>query len=259
MKKIATLLGIAFICLTLFLIGIKVRSLSYSDDGQKLAVRWEGFYHDYNFRDVGVSLNECLGKPFFRTDIMLRSAGWFSGWSCDGVGNPDTIFSLNYSPKKAERYFCQADNGKTIGRYYNKNVKLNDLEFPAAWDDENMRTAACAFLDGIFQEIAQEKKTLLHCDAGRDRTGAIAALIVGLVAEQNDLLNERMLTAIECDYRKTTSLDPKKYGRMKHFLTYLQKQGGVKMFLQKQCQVDDALLLLVANNLTHSSNRSQAE
>jgi hypothetical protein len=185
---------------------------------------------------------------------MLRSAGWFSGWSCDGVGNPDTIFSLNYSPQKAERYFCQGDDGKTIGRYYNPTVKLNDLEFPAAWADEHMKTAACAFLDGIFQEIAQEKKTLLHCDAGRDRTGAIAALIVALVAEEHNQLNDPMLNAIECDYRKTPSLDPQKYGRMKQFIEHVQTQGGVSMFIQKQCGIDDALMSRVAKNLTHPKN-----
>lgn len=224
------------------------------DDGQKLAVRWEGFYHDYNFRDIGGSLNECLGETVFRTDLMLRSAGWFSGWSCDGVGNPDTIFSLNYSPKKAERYFCQGDDGKIIGRYYNPNIKLNDLEFPATWTDENMKTATCAFLEGIFQEIAQEKKTLLHCDAGRDRTGTMAALIVALVAEQHNRLNDHMLNAIECDYRKTTSLNPQKYGRMKQFIKYVQTQGGVTTFLQKQCEIDDALVHQVTKNLTHPKN-----
>ena len=259
MKKIACLLGIAFICLVIFLAGIKIRSLSYADEGPKLAVRWEGFYHDYNFRDVGFSLNECLGSTFFEKDIILRSAGWFSGWSCDGVGNPDTIFSLNYAPKKAERYFCQGDNGKTIGRYYNPNIKLNDLEFPAAWEDENMRTAACAFLDGIFQEIAQDRKTLLHCDAGRDRTGTITALIAALVAEKHNRLNDQMLNAIECDYRKTPSLNPEKYGRMKNFITYLQTQGGVASFLKKQCGIDDTQMNRLVNNLTHLNKNSPPE
>ena len=259
MKKFSIFLGIAFFCLVIFLIGIKIRSLSYNDDGQKRAVRWEGFYHDYNFRDMGSSLNECLGETIFRADVMLRAAGWFSGWSCDGVGNPETIFSLNYDPGKAERYFCQSDNGKTIGRFHNTNFKLKDLEFPATWENEQMRSAACAFLGDIFLEVAQEKKTLLHCDAGRDRTGTIAALIAALVAEKNKVLNNRMLDAIECDYRKTTSLDREKYGRMKNFIRYLQTQGGVAMFLQEQCLVDGELLQQVANNLTHPTYGSQLE
>lgn len=257
MKKPLILLGTAFICLIIFLIGIKIRSLSYSDNGPELAVRWEGLYHDYNFRDVGTSLNECLGETIFRPDVLLRAAGWFSGWSCDGVGNPDTIFSLNYAPEKAERYFCQGESRKKIGRYYNEHIKLNDLEFPATWENKNMRQSVCDFLGGIFLEMKQQKKTLLHCDAGRDRTGTIAALIAGLVAEKSSILNNRMLEAIECDYRKTTSLNREKYGRMKNFVMYLQTQGGVATFLQKQCQLDDSLLLQVANSMIHPQYRSQ--
>ncbi|MBU2648024.1 tyrosine-protein phosphatase, partial [bacterium] len=235
MKKSMLLLGTTLVCLVLFLVAIKIRSLRYDDDGPGLAVRWEGFYHDYNFRDVGISLNECLGERVFRPGVLMRAAGWFSGWSCDGVGNPDTIFSLNYSPEKTERYFCQGAEGKTIGRFYNTQIKLNDLEFPATWEDERMRSSVCGFIGGIFREMVAGKKTLIHCDAGRDRTGAITALIAALVAEESRMLDSRMLAAIECDYRKTASLDEQKHGRMKQFITDLQTQGGVAAFLQNQC------------------------
>jgi len=254
-KKILWVMGVALICLVGYLVAIKIRSLDYADSGPGLAVRWEGFYHDYNYRDVGQSLNKCLGKQVFETGLLLRSAGWFSGWSCDGVGNPDTIFSLNFAPKKGKRYFCQGDQGKTIGRYTNPDIKLNDLEFLTSWDNERMRQPVCRFLEEIFEEMRLRRKSLIHCDAGRDRTGAVTALIVGLSAEANQMLTPRMLDAIECDYRKTRSLDEHKYDRMKHFIEELQARGGVRAFLTTQCQLDTDLMMQVATGFIRSDYR----
>jgi len=216
---------------------IKWISLEVPDGGEPLAVRWEGFYHDYNYRDVGTSLNECLGRDLYRPGVLLRSAGWFSGWACDGVGDPEVIFSLNYTPIRKERYFCRRDQQKIIGRHSIPAVHLKDLEFLASWDDPDLRRGACAFFIGILKEIAGGRRVLVHCDAGRDRTGAVSALLAALVAEQRGALNVDLITAIECDYRKTASLDPEKYGRMARFIDQLQQNGGVSVFLQNRCDI----------------------
>jgi hypothetical protein len=221
---------------------IKLRSLNVPDDGEPLAVRWEGFYHDQNDRDVGQSLNECLDSRIFRPGVLLRSAGWFSGWNCDLVGNPDVIFSLNYSPSRQERYFCQRDDEKVIGRYDNPAVQLNNLEFTDTWQDEAMRSAACGFARAILEAIADGRKVLIHCDAGRDRTGAMAALIAAAAAEQQGLLDNRIIAATECDYRKTRSLVPEKFGRIENWIGQLAQEGGVTGFLQRTCEVSDALM-----------------
>ena len=92
----------------------KFKSIGEEDNEQPLAIRWEGFYHDMNHRDIGQSVNDCLEEDIFKNNVVHRSAGWFSGWSCSKVGNPDVIFSLNYSPIKKERYFCHKPEEKIL-------------------------------------------------------------------------------------------------------------------------------------------------
>lgn len=228
---------------------IKYRSLSVRDGGPPLAIRWEGFYHDMNFRDLGASLNGCLEKKVFREGILMRSAGWFSGWSCDKVGNPEVIYSLNYSPRREERYFCMSEDRRIIGRYFNPDVQLNNLEFAGTWNDGPTRTATCRFLKDLFISILENQTVLMHCDAGRDRTGAFSALIAAMAAENSGILNQEMLDAIECDYRKTESLTPSKQGRMEAFIQSIRKDASVSEFLSQQCNIDPSVLSIVSNSL----------
>ena len=244
---------IALVLLLLLIVSyagwIKFRSYDIRDGGPPLAVRWEGFYHDMNFRDIGTSINQCLGKKIFREGLLFRSAGWFSGWNCEKVGNPQVIYSLNYSPEKKERYFCQSEDGKVIGRYFNPEIKLNNLESLRSWVDEETRIAVCGFLKDIFISILDERKTLLHCDAGRDRTGTLSALLVALVAEESGRLDSEMLDAIECDYRKTKSLTPDKYGRMKDFIQSLQAMGGVSTYIEQTCNISPEIIPHVSQKM----------
>lgn len=200
-----------------------------------LTIRWEGFYKDKNYRDLGQSLNACLGTPLFKEGLITRANGWFSGWSCDQVGNPDVIYSLNYTPKKREVFYCWDQHKPVVGRYFNPDIQLEDLEFIKTWDQQDVKEATCRFLEAILESISHAQKSLLHCDAGRDRTGTVSALLAALAAEQAGVLDQKMLDAIECDYRKTESLVPEKYGRMASFLTNLKESGGVAYFLNNQC------------------------
>lgn len=251
LKRFILVLAIVFVALMLYMAFIKIRSLDYSDGGPALTVRWEGFYHDYNFRDVGKSLNECLGRTVFQPDLLTRSAGWFSGWSCDGIGNPNIIFSLNYAPEKKERFFCQGRKDKNISQFHNPRTKLSDLEFVKTWNNDRMRKPACRFMEEILEALAEEKKILVHCDAGRDRTGTISALVAAMAAEEKNLLTPSMLEAIECDYRKTKSLSRQKHGRMKRFIKTLQAGGGIGYFLQRQCNLDPQLISDASKTLIH--------
>ncbi|MBU3916245.1 tyrosine-protein phosphatase [bacterium] len=249
MNKIIKLILIFCLCLFAYAGWIKYRSMDYSDGGPPLAVRWEGAYHDYNFRDIGASLNQCLGKQIFRPDMIMRSAGWFSGWSCEDVGNPEIIYSLNYSPVKKERYFCQKEDGKIIGRYFNENIKLNDLEFIENWSNKEMKDATCRFLEDIFQSTINAKKTLIHCTAGRDRTGTFSALIIALTAEHFNLLDQPMIDAIECDYQKTESLTKEKHGRIRNFLRQIQTQGSISQFIEQQCDIPESTIKAMAEKM----------
>jgi len=239
LKSLALLLSALMGALFLFMGWVKYQSLEGAPEGLPLAIRWEGFYHDMNHRDLGASLNQCLGKRLFREEVLHRAAGWFSGWSCEKVGSPEVIYSLNHSPARAERYFCHVGSEKNIGRYFNPEIQLNDLEFLESWEHPEMRGAACRFLDNILSSMIAEQKVLLHCDAGRDRTGAISALLAAMTAEAKGVLNGELLNAIECDYRKTESLVPEKHGRMERFVSGIRERGSVAEFLQVQCGIPE--------------------
>ena len=215
----------------------KFKSLGEEDNEQPLAIRYEGFYHDMNHRDLGQSINNCIEEDIFKKDVVHRSAVWFSGWSCSKVGDPDVIFSLNYSPIKKERFFCHEPEEKIIGKFFNDEIVLNDLEFISNWENEKIRIPTCLFYENILLDIIAEKKVLIHCDAGRDRSGAISALLIAMASEKSGLLDERMINAIECDYRKTESLIKDKYGRMSNFIINLINGGGVNEFLIQKCNL----------------------
>ena len=215
----------------------KFKSLGDEHDEQPLAIRYEGFYHDMNHRDLGLSINDCLDEEIFKNNVVHRAAGWFSGWSCSKVGDPDVIFSLNYSPINNERFFCHESEEKIIGKFFNDEIVLNDLEFISNWENEKIRIPTCLFYENILIDIIAEKKVLIHCDAGRDRSGAVSALLMAMASEKAGLLDERMISAIECDYRKTESLIAEKYGRMSNFIRNLINGGGVNEFLNQQCNL----------------------
>jgi hypothetical protein len=247
---IVKLLAVLLLAFILFLAWIKIRGLD-SKQPLPLAIRWEGLYLQKNFRDVGESINSCLGKELIKPDLILRANGWFSGWDCDTVGNPETIYSLNHDPDQAELYYCwnQRTKHPNIGRFYNPEIKLDDLEFPETWKNEVMSTAACRFFDEIFTSIIASKRILIHCNAGRDRTGTYSALLSALAFEAADKLDALALDAIECDYRKTESLIQEKYGRMRNLIRQLQDKGGIKQFFQQQCKIPPDKIEQVAQQL----------
>lgn len=203
----------------------------------KLRVSWEGPVIGHNFRDVGESLNQCLGEKRFATGVLLRANRWFSGWSCEEVGSPDVILTLNYKPENGDRYFCRSGLTTKVGEVYAPTTELSDLEFLQTWQNPVMRSEACAYVSRALEVMAHGEKLLVHCDAGRDRTGTLSALLAAMAIEQNGPLDEGMMKALECDYRKSKSLSPEKYGRMRTFISALTAEGGIARFLGEQCGI----------------------
>ena len=245
-------LGLVLVFILMIMAWAKFKSLGEEDNEQPLAIRYEGFYHDMNHRDLGQSINNCLEEDIFKKDVVHRSAVWFSGWSCSKVGDPDVIFSLNYSPIKKERFFCHEPEEKIIGKFFNDEIVLNDLEFISNWENEKIRIPTCLFYENILLDIVAEKKVLIHCDAGRDRTGAISALLIAMASEKAGLLDERMINAIECDYRKTESLIEDKYGRMSNFIRNLINGGGVNEFLIQKCNLPTNIIAKASERILSS-------
>ena len=162
-----------------------------------------------------------------------------SGWSCGKIGNPDVLYSLNFSPKSNEHFFCYNPNNKLIGRSFEQKIVLNDLEFIDNWNNPEIRETTCSYINNIFSDIISGKKVHIHCDAGRDRAGTISALIIGLISEKRKLLNRKMIDAIECDYRKTESLTIEKFGRMETFLKDVSRNESIEDFILEKCSISE--------------------
>lgn len=206
----------------------------------RLTFKVEGFFDSkINFRDAGASINKCAGEPLLPESKIMRSSGFFSGWPCEKVGHPDVIYSLNYSDAEGKRYYCRGAEGQPhgflVGTSY-QSAEMSDIEFLSNWgkNSEQVRSV-CQFLDDGIKQVRKGRKILLHCDAGRDRTGAVVALMAAYEIEAQGPLSDRAIQAIECDYRKSKSLKPEKYGRIQKLLEELRASGGVRQFLHNQC------------------------
>jgi protein-tyrosine phosphatase len=212
----------------------------FTTPGVPLTFKFEGALDSkLNFRDAGASINQCAGRKLMDEGKIFRSSGFFSGWSCDRVGNPDVIYSLNYSDQANHRYYCRgiSDNpyGFNVGVFF-QHDEISDIEFLLSWDQKPEQVkSVCQFLQAGMTDLKAGKKILYHCEAGRDRTGAVVALLAAYELEQNGDLSDAAIDAIECDYRKSKSLSPEKYGRMANFLRELRTQGGVRGFLKTRC------------------------
>lgn len=211
---------------------------------------WIGFF-DYrlNFRDVGESLNKCLKKEVFNTGLIYRSNKYFSGWSCDKIKNPNKIYSLNFSPWDPHSYYCEMNDGKRkYGFHPNTTFEISDIENLKNWKTLEDKQTMCTFCQKTLTDFADKNSFLFHRDVGRDRTGAFAAMISMIALEQNNLVNDTTIEAIECDYEKTSALEKHKIGRMRTFMKDMQSRGGVSSFLEKECGITSDLMLQAANN-----------
>ena len=212
----------------------------FTTPGVPLTFKFEGALDSkLNFRDAGASINQCAGRKLMDEGKIFRSSGFFSGWSCDRVGNPDVIYSLNYSDQGNRRYYCRGTVDDPYG--YNVGVtfqhdEISDIEFLLSWDQKSEQVrSVCQFLRAGMTDLKAGKKILYHCEAGRDRTGAVVALLAAYDLEQHASLSDEVIDAIECDYRKSKSLAHEKYGRIATLLRELRARGGVLEFLRSRC------------------------
>jgi hypothetical protein len=212
----------------------------------------EGNWIDLNFRDLGASINSCLGDSKIRVkeNRIFRASGFFSGQSCAKVGAPDEIISLNYLEDTGRETYCVKDDGLLIGQHYNLKTDLNRIEHLKSWRDPHFVRAFClAYYDALSGVIAQ-RRLLIHCDAGRDRTGAFSVLLLSSMWEslhgENDPSFE---SAMNCDYEKSKTLSAKKKGRMLQMLMELEGKGGSLKFLSDKCQIEPAFVAKAAQEI----------
>jgi hypothetical protein len=248
-----------YVYLSLFLATTAITTLAlsakYNHDKKLYQPKlWIGLL-DYriNFRDMGASLNQCLGKNEFRTGLVYRSNKYFSGWSCDKIGNPNKIYSLNYSTNEPHQYYCIKKDGSYLtGQHSNTTFEISDIENLSNWNRPEFKQTMCHFFNDTLNDIIQEKTFLFHCDVGRDRTGAFAAMLSIMLAEQKGLVNENLINAVECDYEKTSSLEKDKFGKMKKFISDFESKGGVSQFIATQCMISQSKISQAADHFIPS-------
>ena len=226
--------------------GVGCLTILIKNEGPGDRIELEGLYLDHNFRDLGKSMNSCMqsSELRFREERLFRANKWFSGWDCKNVGNPEKIVTLNKNEKNWQ-FFCRNDSGKRIvGESITMKEELRDIEFISTWTDKNKVEDICAHFKLIMKALGDNKRTLFHCEAGRDRTGAIAGLIAAIGIESKGYeLDAAHLSAIECDYQRSASLKEHKYGRLANFLRDTQRhKRSTTEFIADHCGIDKKLL-----------------
>lgn len=235
------------IVISLLILGtfIAVANFFYKKDkDQYEPFIWFGFFnYRINFRDLGKSLNECLGKEQFTTGKIFRSNKNFSGWSCEKIETPNKIYSFNFNPRIPHSYYCEEPNGtRNHGISYNKTFEISEIEKIEKWNNLEFKTTLCSYFKNTLEDLVNHKTFLFHCDVGRDRTGTFAAMLAYMLLEEKNLNSPETINAIECDYEKTSALRRNQKGNMKKFLTNMETSGGVKKFIQEQCEISGELI-----------------
>jgi len=203
---------------------------------------WVGLYKDYNFRDVGESLNSCLNEEKFHKNKIFRSNKYFSGWSCSSIHTPSIMFALNYDPKEPKKYYCVDPNGeKKFSTHFDRGFKLEEshLENPENWFNPKFSGIFCQYLGSMVHHLAKGDSILIHCEAGRDRTGIMVGVLeAGLITRQKK--KEDLLKSFSCDYKKTESLDPVKNATLENLFSYFEKElGDPSLYLTRVCHIDE--------------------
>ena len=224
------------VVLSPLLYGLGIYGFYVLKGDENLKFHIEGMMGRTNFRDVGESVNQCLGDQFLKEDRLFRAKRQFSGWSCSSVGAPDKIYSLNHDHKKPRSYYCWQGTQIKKGIVLN-STRFDDAEFIKNWhEDAHIRETSCQYLERMMADLINQEKILMHCDAGRDRTGALSALLAGLVLE-DEVEFKSLNSALECDYRKSKNLSQSFYGRIQTFHEDIVSQyRSIELFLLDKCK-----------------------
>ena len=204
---------------------------------------WLGLFKSLNFRDVGESLTQCSNETYhFASHLIFRSNKYFSGWSCHNIQDPDVIYTLNNDPAHPKKYYCtEPDETKHYGINFSEDFKINEehLEQIGNWLSPTPSLIFCQYINAMIDDLLSMKSFLVHCEAGRDRTGMMIGVLAASLMEQKKIPVGVIDNLLECDYRKTPSLEKEKYGRLETLLKGMREESrSVSQFLIQTCHID---------------------
>lgn len=127
-----------------------------------------------NFRDVGATINVFAGRSVLREGALLRGGKIDFVDDARSIGNPRFILNLRRGP--------------------DPDLNVPSVQIAADDRQENYESANPAvrrWLTRVLDQLADaaaEPPILIHCAAGRDRTGVVVAAVLASIGVPDDLI-----------------------------------------------------------------------
>lgn len=139
----------------------------------------------------------------------------------------------------------------TIKRLQNNEMKLEQAFIDAA-SDESIKQK----IKQVFDSIANVSNglILIHCSWGKDRTGIISSLILGLCGvNRNDIIDnfavtQELLNPGVKDFSSLSNLCSTDKSIMDNFIKFIEASGGYEKFL-KSCGIEESTLSKIKSRL----------
>lgn len=249
-----------------------------------------------NFRDFGALPSTLFKGKRVREGILFRSAN-VSQVEPAGVNailqlGIKTIFDLRSNPEAARAGVVSGIPGVEVRRIpIFQEVDLSPEKLAERYKNffdpiygfeqaykEILKKAGASYRE-IFLHLRDRPQDgiLVHCTAGKDRTGVFCALVLLLLGVNNDLIAReyelttiglldeipRISKAIEHEKHDLSDTDglinmlSSKYEAMAGTLMMLNREfGGARTYIKNHCGLVDEDLDLIISNLTEKDDRS---
>ncbi len=212
-----------------------------------------------NFRDIGLVANAFSTKRRIKEGLIFRSSSmskYDSEFILEYLKNNDISYMLDLRGVK-ELEECQK-----YGNIYDENfIKKHVIHLPIEpivknyMPDQHIKNFYYAMLKDFRNQIkivfeehfakAQEKRFILHCEAGKDRTGILAALLLEILGiERKYIIMDYLLSYI--DTKRET---------IEFFFDTLEKEyGGSENYLIECCNVSIDTIKKIRSSLLENFN-----
>jgi hypothetical protein len=214
-----------------------------------------------------------------RTIFDLRSAPEIKRegqeWAGVTVDNPD-VFKDYGIERQWVPVFAEQDYGpEQVALRYKEYTRIGSEGFVKAYQDILLAASTGAYKT-VFTYLAQDKPSpcLLHCTAGKDRTGVLVALLMSLagadddeigdeyaltdvgLAEKKPLFTERLLKnpALGGNREGVQNMISAKKENMIASMAMIRKEfGGAEGYMKDSCKLSDEDIQKIRKNVSEGA------
>ena len=136
----------------------------------------------FNFRDVGERINGLMGQNYLPLGQLFRCGRLDNALSADEVGQPRTIINLRTWHDLPEHQAWAAYHHFPLSNTY--QTYHTCLPHVHRW------------LNCVVQTVAGSEQPfplLVHCTAGKDRTGVVVATLLAIAGVPNEVIEQEYL------------------------------------------------------------------